>query len=171
MASDPNQEPISYAWAIAGGPAGGRLRATNDQAAFSGPVGDYLLALTASDTHGADSSLSFPIHVSDAVCSVPDDVQAIFTAKCGPCHITGSSGGLHLATAADSYAALVGHAANAAACNTPVRVVPGDASQSYLMAKLRAAPDICGVPMPRGQPMLPEADLQTIEAWINGLPH
>ena len=49
-------------------------------------------------------------------------------------------------------------------------MVPGNASGSYLIAKLRNNGPICGARMPFGGPMLPEAEIQTIEAWINSLP-
>jgi len=47
--------------------------------------------------------------------------------------------------------------------------VPGDAPNSYLIAKLRGFVSICGVPMPQNRPPLPDAQIQTIEAWINTL--
>jgi hypothetical protein len=50
-------------------------------------------------------------------------------------------------------------------------VSPGDAANRYLIAKLRGSPDICGARMPRNQPALPEAEIQTIEDWINALPN
>jgi hypothetical protein len=52
-----------------------------------------------------------------------------------------------------------------------VRVIPGNAAESYLIAKLRNAPGICGTAMPRNRPPLPEEQIQTIEAWIDALPH
>jgi hypothetical protein len=80
------------------------------------------------------------------------------------------SGGLKLDTAASAYANLVGQPVRGAACTSSVRVVPGDPASSYLVAKLRGLAGICGVQMPRGQPPLPEERIQTIEAWIAGLP-
>jgi hypothetical protein len=52
-----------------------------------------------------------------------------------------------------------------------VRVIAGDPAGSYLIAKLRNIPPICGVQMPRNRPPLPEEEIATIEAWIAGLPH
>jgi len=170
-AEDANGDALSYAWSIASGPGGGSLRATADTATFSGPPGDYVLRVTATDTHAAETSLPFTVHVTDATCSVPPEVDSIITNKCSPCHTTGASGGLKLAPADVAYTSLVNHAVGAAACASQVRVIPGDAPDSYIIAKLRGAPGICGLPMPRNRPPLPEAEIQTIEAWINALPH
>jgi hypothetical protein len=168
---DPNQDEVAVDVSVSSGPAGFHLRGADGQANFFGPAGDYELRVEATDVHQGSSTLTFPIHVADAQCETAPEVQAIFEARCTPCHITGSSGGLHLTPAVDSYSALVGKPSGAAACATRTRVVPGDAASSYLIAKLRALPEICGAPMPRGQPMLPDVEIATIEAWINGLPH
>ncbi len=170
-ATDPNEDAITYAWSVASGPAGASLRASDAEAAFSGPAGEYALALTVDDGHGGNNSLQFPIYVSSAVCEVPAAVQQIFTQSCSPCHTSGSSGGLHLDPASTSFANLVGVHASSSACSSRIRVVPGDSTSSYLIAKLRGASDICGLPMPRNLPALPEAQIQTIEGWINDLPH
>jgi cytochrome c peroxidase len=100
-------------------------------------------------------------------CAVPATVQSIFAANCETCHPP--QNGLSLASGSASYASLVGVMATGAGCTDRVRVVPGSAGQSYLIAKLRNRAPICGAPMPFGYPMLPEAEIQTIEAWINGL--
>jgi hypothetical protein len=50
-----------------------------------------------------------------------------------------------------------------------VKVVPGDAPNSYLIAKLRGFLSICGVPMPLGRAPLQDAQILTIEAWIKAL--
>jgi hypothetical protein len=170
-ATDPNDDALTYSWSIASGPDGASLHPSDATATFSGPAGDYTLLLTVDDGHGGTNSLEFPLHVSDAVCEVPAAVQEIFTQRCSPCHTTGSSGGLHLDPATASYANLVNVHVSSAACNSRTRVVPGDAAASYLIAKLRGASDICGVRMPRNLPPLPEEEIQTIEAWINDLPH
>jgi len=171
LVEDPNQDAFEVSFSVSAGPAGSHLRSLDGHANFFGPAGDYELNVVAKDVHQGASSLAFPIHVADAQCETPPAVQAIFETRCAPCHITGSSGGLHLTPASASYAALVGSPVSAAACATRTRVVPGDAANSYLLAKLRAAPDICGAPMPRGQPMLPAEEIAAIEAWINALPH
>jgi hypothetical protein len=170
QAEDPNGDAVAYAWALEAGPDGAQLSADGATASFSGPAGDYLVAITAADVHGNAASLSFPIHVSDATCAVPQAVQDIFAASCAPCHITGSSGGLSLATAEVSHANLVERSSSAPACSTQVLVVPGDPAASYLIAKLRNTAGICGGPMPRNRPALPEEQIQLIEAWISALP-
>ena len=82
-----------------------------------------------------------------------------------------NSGGLKLDPADVAFASLVNHNVGAAACSGSVRVVPGEPENSYVVAKLRNAPGICGLQMPRGRPPLPEEEIQTIEAWIAALPH
>jgi hypothetical protein len=170
-AEDANGDALSYDWSLVSGPEGGRLRSSDSSATFSGRPGDYVVRVVATDTHAAEASFLVTIHVTDATCIVPPEVQGIITAKCSPCHTTGSSGGLKLAPADVAYTSLVSHAVGSAACASKLRVVPGDAENSYLMAKLRSAPGICGLPMPRNLPPLPEGELQTIENWINSLPH
>jgi hypothetical protein len=147
------------------------LRADGASAVFSGSPGEYEIALGVGDGHGGSASLTFPVSVSDAVCSVPAAVQDIFTARCSPCHTTGSSGALKLDPASASFANLVGVHVSSSACADRVRVIPGDSASSYLIAKLRGSAGICGLPMPRNLPPLPEEEIQTIEAWIDGLPH
>lgn len=170
-ASDPDADALEYAWSVVSGPAPGSLRSNGAAATFSGPAGDYVLSVTATDTHAAHASFLVTIHVSDATCEVSPAVFDIINAKCSPCHTTGASGGLKLAPADVAYASLVNHAVGAAACASHVRVVPGDPEASYIIAKLRGAAGICGLPMPRNRPALPEEEIQTIENWIESLPH
>lgn len=167
-ATDPDGDPLSNVWTA----DGGRLRSDGASATFSAPAaGAYTVSVEVADAHGGRAAVDVPVTVSDAVCGVPAEVQDIFLTRCSPCHTTGSSGGLKLDTSEASFANLVQRNAAAAACSDRIRVVPGDATASYLIAKLRAAPDICGLPMPRGLPALPEAELQLVESWINELPH
>lgn len=170
-AEDPNHDALSYSWSVVSGPDGASLRSTDGAATFSGGPGEYVLRVTATDTHAAEASLSFAVHVTDARCTVPPEVQSIITARCAPCHTTGASGGLKLAPADVAYISLVNTHVGVVACAHEMRVVPGDAQSSYLIAKLRNAPGICGLPMPRNRPPLPEEEIQTIEAWIEALPH
>jgi hypothetical protein len=156
---------------VVSGPDGSSLRAAGGAATFSGSPGDYVVRVAVTDPHAAEASFLVTIHVADATCSLPPEVHGIITAKCSPCHTTGSSGGLKLAPADVAYTSLVNRAVGSAACSSQVRVVPGDAAGSYLIAKLRNAPGICGLPMPRNLPPLPEEEIQVIEAWINALPH
>lgn len=170
-ASDPDGDALAYGFSIAEGPAGATVTGTGATASFSALVaGSYVVSLTVDDVLGGRASLTFPVHVADAACA-PPAIQAIFSNSCSPCHTTGASGGLKLDTAEASFANLVGKGATGMGCMDRVRVIPGNAGGSYLMAKLRGLAGICGAPMPRGRPALPEADLQAIELWINGLPH
>ena len=171
VASDPNEDELVYTWSVLSGPDGGSLHPDGERATFSGQPGDYGLLLDVSDGHGGATSLSFPIHVADAVCEVPAAVQAIFTQRCSPCHTTGSSGGLHLDPASASFGNLVNVHASSAACATRTRVIPGDSASSYLIAKLLGEAGICGQRMPRNAPPLPDEEVATIAAWIDGLPH
>jgi mono/diheme cytochrome c family protein len=170
-ATDPNGDALTYAWSVTSGPDGSSLRATDDTAAFSGPAGDYTLAVAVDDGHGGSTSLEFPVHVSSAVCEVPAEVQAIFSTRCTPCHTPNTSGGLHLDPATGSYANLVGVHVSSSACNSRVRVIPGDSAESYIIAKLRGEAGICGLRMPRNLPPLPDEEIQTIADWIDDLPH
>ena len=148
-----------------------RMAPSEATATFSGPPGDYVLEVTVTDTHEAEASFRVTVHVSDATCFVPPEIHDIILSRCATCHTTGSSGGLKLDPADLAYTSLVNHGVGAAACASQVRVIPGDAANSYLIAKLRNAPGICGLAMPRNRPPLPEEEIQAIEAWINSLPH
>lgn len=71
--------------------------------------------------------------------------------------------GLDLRAAA-AYDDLVGVAASQ--CGDRLRVAPGDATNSYLMDKLRGV-DLCsGTQMPKAGQSLAESDLAAIESWI-----
>lgn len=170
-AEDPNGDALSYAWSQVSGPAGGSLRPAADVATFSGEPGDYVLRVVATDTHAAEASFLISVHVTNATCSVPPEVHSIITSQCAPCHTTGASGGLKLDPADVAFTSLVNHNVGAAACASQVRVIPGNAAESYLIAKLRNTAGICGTAMPRNRPALPEEQIQTIEDWINALPH
>jgi mono/diheme cytochrome c family protein len=170
-ATDPDGDELTYTWSIVSGPEGGSLRTAGADATFSGAAGDYALGLSVGDGHGGEAALSFPIHVSAATCEVPADVYAIFAAGCSPCHTTGTSGGLGLGSPTAAYANLVGVASSSAACSSRVRAIPGDSASSYVIAKLRGETGICGSPMPRNRPALPEEQIASIAAWIDGLPH
>jgi hypothetical protein len=68
-------------------------------------------------------------------------------------------------TAASSYSNLVGVPSR----NKPgaIRVIPGDAENSYIVHKLEGNPDIAGVRMPRGNgPFLTEGQMLVIKRWI-----
>ena len=66
-ASDPNGDSLSYDWEIISGPAGGLLVESGATAQFTpSAAGDYELKVTVYDATGGSTSLSFPVHVSQA---------------------------------------------------------------------------------------------------------
>lgn len=170
-ASDPDGDALSYAFTS----SGGSLASDGNTASFLGAAGDYTVSVDVSDGRGGHATLSFPIHVSTATCTaVPDAIEALFQGRCSTCHTRTTpppAAGVNFQTAATAYASLVGVMSSNPACAARVRVIPGDAANSYIIAKLRAAPGICGNPMPLGRPPLPEAEINRIETWINALPH
>ena len=92
---------------------------------------------------------------------------------CTNCHSNvgrNPSGGLNLLSGL-SYAGLIG----VASTGKPgaVRVIPGDAENSYLIHKLQGSSDIAGVRMPRGNgPFLTDGQILVIKRWIsNGAPN
>lgn len=173
VATDPEGDGLTYSWALLSGSETARLRTDHAQAVLSGPEGDYLIGLTVEDGKGGVSTLSIPAHISSETCSVPPDVADLFVAKCTPCHTTNPtpSAGMRLAPADVAYENLVTRGVAGATCTERTRVIPGDAASSYIIAKLRGAPDICGVQMPRGRPPLAESEIAIVESWINSLPH
>jgi len=170
-ATDPDADGLVFAFALQTGPVGSYLGGTGATGRFAGPAGEYTLEASVMDGYAGRAALSFPIHVSDALCAVPPAVAEIFGVRCSPCHTARAAGGLLLAPDTRAEANLIGQPATGANCTTATRVIPGDAANSYLIAKLRGSPDICGARMPRNQPALPEAEIQTIEDWINALPN
>jgi len=172
-ASDPDGDEFLFHWSQLFGPAGANLRANQAEVVLSGPEGDYLIGLTVDDGKGGVATLSVPAHISSETCAVPPQVAELFVAKCSPCHTTNPSpsAGMRLAPADTAYENLVLRSVAGATCTDRTRVVPGDAGSSYIVAKLRGLPEICGVQMPRGRPPLAENEIGIVESWINGLPH
>jgi hypothetical protein len=89
-------------------------------------------------------------------------------AACTNCHTDAGgrnpSGGLNLRHDL-AYASLVSVASRGKA--GAVRVIPGDANNSYVVQKLEGAPGIVGERMPRtGGPYLTEGQLTIIKRWI-----
>ncbi len=96
------------------------------------------------------------------------DVQPIFQLRCGTaCHLNGNtSGGVNLATAAQSYNSLVNKAST---CNTAVlKVKPSDTANSMMWRKLNGASNRCGNVMPPAGALanVQPAEFQIIEKWI-----
>lgn len=91
----------------------------------------------------------------------------ILTPACESCHTDvgrTAAGGLNLKPGA-AYPNLVSQ--NSSAKAGAVRVVPGNASGSYLVQKLEGAADIVGLRMPRGgPPFLTDAQVALIRQWI-----
>jgi len=97
----------------------------------------------------------------------PPAVQAVFDAHCVFCHSGGSpSGGQNLGSALYSYRNLVRVPANED--SNYVRVLPGDAANSYLWMNLTADPRIHGAAMPLGAPALDATTLAVVSSWIAG---
>ena len=91
----------------------------------------------------------------------------IFTPTCAlsGCHATDTQqGGLDLSDG-NAFASLV----NVASVGAPseVRVVPSDADNSYLIAKLEGAAGIVGDRMPRGGTGLTTDQISVVRQWID----
>lgn len=97
--------------------------------------------------------------------SFASDVQEIFDrtgCSASSCHGVVEAAGLRL-TSGNSYAELV----NVQATSEPVvRVIPGNATGSYLMVKLEGRQTVGGR-MPDGGAPLDTIDLHNIRNWIN----
>ena len=97
--------------------------------------------------------------------SFANDIQEIFTRKgCATsgCHGgTGGAGGLNL-SASSAYDALVGVTAVA---EPVVRVIPGNATDSYLVIRLEGRQTV-GDRMPLGGSPLDNIDLTNVRNWI-----
>jgi len=90
----------------------------------------------------------------------------IFDPGCSGCHTDAGrspSAGLNL-KAGSAFSNLV----NVTSSNNPpaVRVIPGNASSSYLVQKIEGAAGIVGVRMPRNSNPLSDAQIKMIRDWI-----
>ncbi len=102
----------------------------------------------------------------------------IVSTQCLPCHATGGvgqiSGLLDLSTKELAYSNLVGVRSAGVSCATSglTRVVAGNAAASLLFQKVSSktlsTPTPCGDSMPDNGVTLTLADVNTIQAWING---
>ncbi len=93
------------------------------------------------------------------------DIQEIFNRRgcaSGSCHGSAQSAGLNL-TAGNSYASLVNVPSTQ---ETGVRVIPGDATGSYLIVKVEGR-QTSGDRMPQGAAALDNIDLNNLRNWIN----
>ncbi len=103
--------------------------------------------------------------VIKAAPSFANDIQEIFNRRgctASSCHGSAQSAGLNL-RAGSSYANLVGVDATS---ESKVRVIPGNADQSYLVIKLEGRQSV-GARMPLGGAALDNIDLANIKNWIN----
>lgn len=98
--------------------------------------------------------------------SFANDVMPLFAGCAGnSCH-----GGvrpqaeLDLSSAGVAWADLVN--VPASECGSRLRVAPGDASGSYLVAKLTGVGMCSGSVMPKGDPPLSSSEIELIRAWI-----
>ena len=96
--------------------------------------------------------------------SFAGDIQAVFSASCAvsSCHNASASGGLNLSSG-QAYNNLV----NAPSSGEPtkIRVIPNDATGSYIVVKLEGR-QIVGSRMPLGG-SLSGTSIQNIKNWIN----
>jgi hypothetical protein len=98
--------------------------------------------------------------------SFATDVLEIFARKgctAGSCHGNGAGGMTLSSTASVSYGSLVNIASPATG---EIRVIPGNANDSYLVKKLEGRQS-AGAQMPLGGVALDNIDLSNIKNWIN----
>lgn len=90
---------------------------------------------------------------------------SIFTPRCSGCHGGSSpSAGMNL-EAGNVFESLVNVPSRGKA--GAIRVIPGDAENSYLIHKLRGDSDIVGLRMPRnGPPYLTDDEINQVKQWI-----
>lgn len=103
--------------------------------------------------------------VIKATPSFANDIQEIFNRRgctASSCHGSAQSAGLSLQSGS-SYANLVGVDATS---ENKVRVIPGNAVESYLVIKLEGR-QLVGARMPFGGTALDNIDLTNIKNWIN----
>jgi hypothetical protein len=102
--------------------------------------------------------------VSDTVLTDPSyaaDIQPIWTASCTGCHGSGGDAGLNLSSGS-SYAHLVNVASTQD--HTRMLVLPGDATNSWLVMKLENRQTVGGKMPPSGS--LTANQIQNIKNWI-----
>lgn len=124
-------------------------------------TGDPVTSTSASDEAGSTTTGS-PTSCVPTTQGVRD---AVFTPRCatGACHDAATAAGSLDLSVADPEAALAN--APSGTCDGEVLLVPGNASASFIMAKLGDDPG-CGDPMPPGDPL--EAGLVACMAeWID----
>ncbi len=97
--------------------------------------------------------------------SFSNHIQPIFTNNCalGGCHNSTAQEGLNLSQGV-AYSNIV----NVASTQVPasMRVLPGDAANSYLVKKIEGTQTV-GVRMPKDRSALSSVSIQNIKNWIN----
>jgi hypothetical protein len=95
---------------------------------------------------------------------------AVLQPTCSPCHRPGGEGSFQdFSSQSSAYSALVGVKASGPSCGSTgdTRVVPGHASESLIFEKVSEASPPCGSQMPLGGPPVSNAQVTSIETWIN----
>jgi hypothetical protein len=136
---------------------------TIPQVTVGGDTYSATLALTDAATYTFALSSATRIAQAALLSQLQTDV---FTPRCSGCH-SGGGGSLPSAlnlTAGNAFSNLV----NVGALQSPgtARVVPGNATNSYLIRKLEGV-NIAGSRMPLGGPFLDADTLARIKSWIN----
>lgn len=136
-------------------------------------------ATTNDDDTSADDDAATDDDAADDDATVADDDDSggpmtigeiesqIFAVNCAPCHITDSRGGLSL-SAGNAYDNLV--SVESTEAPGVFRVKPGDADNSYLVAKLEGRQTELGGSggqMPLGRTPLDQQTIDAIRAWID----
>jgi hypothetical protein len=144
-----------------------RRVATTSASAFG------LLALLFTVACGSSNSSTAPSPTpgggggGDSTAPKFTDVQSqIFNVYCVGCH---TSDGRTPAAGMDlNYPGSYNQLVNAASSGKPgaIRVIPGDADNSYLVQKVQGVAGIVGLRMPRNQPPLSDAQILLIRQWI-----
>ncbi|MGD8535503.1 MAG: hypothetical protein PVF66_06585 [Candidatus Aminicenantes bacterium] len=97
--------------------------------------------------------------------SFSNHIQPIFTNNCaqGGCHNSTAQAGLNL-TQGVAYSNIV----NVASTQVPqsMRVLPGDAANSYLVKKIEGTQTV-GTRMPQGRNALSSITIQNIKNWVD----
>lgn len=113
------------------------------------------------NTSGAGGSGAGHFACSGTSVSLANDVVPITQVHCG------AADGCHapLKTAAGTYQYLVSRLADQCT-ELRMMVEPGHPEKSYLVDKITATNMCSGDSMPKGAPMLPDADIQVLVDWI-----
>ena len=130
--------------------------------------GPFVLTAVAKDAaNNTTTSAAVNVTVQNTVVVTLAQLQTdIFTPRCSGCHTgTGATlpGSMNLTSAANTHAALV----NIQSIQEPtfMRVLPGNADDSYIIHKLEGTQTV-GVRMPFGGPYLLQPQIDQVRAWI-----